>query len=65
MSLTKVCHIVKTDTNQIQCKVSIFIIVDGSLRDRFFEQTFMEFNKWLNRLAKRVSVEEILVQCRI
>ena len=39
-----------------------FIIVDGSLRDRFFEQTFMEFNKWLNRLAKRVSVEEILVQ---
>ena len=39
-----------------------FVIVDGSLRDRFFEQTFMEFNKWLNRLAKRVSVEEILVK---
>lgn len=39
-----------------------FIVVDGSLRDRFFEQTFMEFNKWLNRLAKRISVEKIFVK---
>lgn len=48
----------KPDTMQSE----YFVIVDGSLRDRFFEQTSMEFNKWLNRLAKRVSVEEILVK---
>lgn len=39
-----------------------FIIVDGNLRDRFFDQTFMDFNRWLNRLAKRVVVTEINVK---
>lgn len=37
------------------------LVVDGSLRDRQFEETFREFQKWLIRLAKRVSVQSVLV----
>lgn len=38
------------------------LVVDGSLRDREFDETFREFQKWLIRLAKRVSVESVLVK---
>lgn len=38
------------------------LVVDGALRDRMFNQTFREFQKWLCRLAKRVDVEETLVE---
>lgn len=38
------------------------LVVDGSLRDREFDQTFREFQKWLCRLAKRVSVEKVQVE---
>ena len=40
------------------------LVVDGSFRDRMFEQTFKEFQKWLCRLAKRVSVEDVLVEVK-
>lgn len=39
-----------------------FILVDASLRDRMFEDTFCEFNQWLNRLSKRVDIDDILVR---
>lgn len=39
-----------------------FVIVEGSLRDRYFEDTLRELNNWLNRLAKRAGIEEILVK---
>jgi len=38
-----------------------FLLVIGDLRDRQFRQTFMEFQKWLCRLAKRVIVYGISV----
>lgn len=38
------------------------LVVDGSLRDRTFDQTYREFQKWLCRLAKRVGVEDVLVE---
>lgn len=38
------------------------LVLEANLRDRTFDQTKMELNKWLNRLAKRVGVEEILVR---
>lgn len=38
------------------------LIIEASLRDRTFDETKLELNKWLNRLAKRVGVEDILVQ---
>lgn len=34
------------------------IVVDGAFRDRYFDETFSEFNKWLCRLAKRVEILE-------
>jgi len=38
------------------------LVVNGSFRDREFDETFREFMKWLCRLAKRVSVNDILVR---
>lgn len=40
------------------------IILDASLRDRCFDRTLRELNKWLNRLAKRVSIKDVLVKVR-
>lgn len=37
------------------------ITVDGSLRDRLFEQTFREFMHWLTVLAKRASIDNCVV----
>lgn len=38
------------------------IVVNGALRDRTFDTTFTEFNKWLCRLAKRVRIDKVLVE---
>lgn len=38
------------------------LVVDGSLRDREFEETFRAFQKWLIRLAKRLSVQSVFVK---
>ena len=39
-----------------------FIVLDGSLRDRHYEDTLKELNKFLNRLAKRLPVHSTYVQ---
>lgn len=38
------------------------ITVYGDLRDTFFEETLKSFMKWINRLAKRVYVDEVNVK---
>ena len=38
------------------------LVIEASLRDRKFDETKRELNKWLNRLAKRVCVDDILVR---
>lgn len=38
------------------------LVVEAHLRDRIFDETLRELNKWLNRLAKRVDIEEILLR---
>lgn len=38
------------------------LVVEGALRDRMFEQTYKEFQKWLCRLAKRIDVDDVLVE---
>lgn len=38
------------------------IIIDGDLRDRVFEETLRELNKWLNRLAKRADISDICIK---
>lgn len=39
-----------------------YIVVEGNFRDRDFNTTFIEFNKWLCRLAKRTFVTDVLVK---
>lgn len=38
------------------------IVINGNLRDRQFDDTLKEFNKWICRLAKRVGVVDVLVE---
>lgn len=38
------------------------LVIYGSFRDRVFDETLREFNKWINRLAKRVWVKDVLVK---
>jgi len=40
------------------------LVVDGSLRDMEFDETLQEFMKWLCRLAKRISIEDVMVEIR-
>lgn len=40
------------------------LVVNGSLRDRMFCQALKEFQNWMCRLAKRVSVENVLVEIK-
>lgn len=39
-----------------------FLVLDGSLRDRCYNETFKELNKFLNRLSKRLLVVSMHVQ---
>ena len=39
-----------------------FLTVDGTLRDRTFEETLKEFSKWLTRLSRRIWVRDVLVE---
>lgn len=48
----------------LETQSEYLLIVDASLRDRYYEETFKSFNKWLNRLAKRISVNKVLVSIR-
>lgn len=46
----------------LQMQDEYILVVDGSLRDREFEETFRAFQKWLIRLSKRVIVKSVLVK---
>lgn len=39
-----------------------YLVLEGQLRDRTFEETFYELNKFLNRLAKRLYIDDILIR---
>ena len=49
-------------TGWLRVQTQYILVVNGRLRDREFNQTLKEFNKWLCRLAKRVRVEDVLVE---
>lgn len=38
------------------------LVLEAALRDRVFDETKMQFNKWLNRLSKRLAVMDILIR---
>lgn len=40
------------------------LVVEGAFRDRLFDQTYKEFQNWLCRLAKRISVEDVVVEVK-
>ena len=52
----------KTLSTEVQDEY--ILVVNGSFRDRFFEQTYKEFQNWLCRLAKRITVEDVLVEIK-
>ena len=42
--------------------VAYFLVLHGDFRDRMFDQTKPEFDAWLETLAKRVQVRELMVR---
>lgn len=46
----------------LQTQSQYILVVNGNFRDRVFEETLREFNNWLCRLAKRLTVEDVLVE---
>lgn len=48
--------------NRNRTQDKYFVVIEASLRDRYFEETLRELNKWLNRLAKRAGIDELLVK---
>lgn len=51
----------KSNRGWLNVQSLYILVVDGNLRDRTFSETKKKFLKWLCRLAKRVTVEEVLV----
>ena len=50
------------ETGWLNIQREYILVVNGSFRDRVFDETFREFMNWLCRLAKRVSINNILVR---
>lgn len=46
----------------MQIQSEYILVVDAALRDRTYEDTYIEFQKWLCRLSKRVEVINLLVK---
>ena len=53
---------IKHDTLSTNVQDTYILVVDGSFRDRVFDYTYKEFQKWICRLAKRVQIDEVLVE---
>lgn len=51
-------------TNHLKIQENYIIVVNGSLRDRTLNETHKEFQKWICRLAKRVLVENVIVEIK-
>ena len=45
----------------LETQSEYIIVINGNLRDKRCQNAFKEFTKWLIRLAKRVQVEDVLV----
>ena len=47
-----------------QMQTEYILVLEASLRDRVFDETLRELNNFLNRLAKRLDVEDILIHLK-
>ena len=54
------CH--NSQRGWLRVQNDYIVVIDATLRDRYFHETFREFMKWLCRLAKRVDLSGILVK---
>lgn len=54
----------KSSNGVLKIQNSYILVVNGSFRDRKFKDTLKEFNKFLCRLAKRVGVEDVMVEIK-
>jgi len=52
------------DRGWLRTQDEYILVVNGSFRDRIYEQTLKEFQNWLCWLAKRISVEDVLVEVK-
>ena len=50
------------DTKWFLNQNSYLIVLDGSLRDRYFNETLKAVNKFLCRLAKRIWIQDVFVR---
>jgi len=50
------------DYGMFEMQTQYLLTLDAHLRDTVFEDTFRNFQKWLCRLAKRVSVLDLLIK---
>lgn len=48
----------------LEIQRTYILAVKGSLRDRYFNETYKEFVKWLCRLSKRINIESVLVRVK-
>lgn len=48
----------------LEAQEDYMLIVNGSLRDREFDQTYKEFMNWICRLAKRIDIWNVLVRIK-
>ena len=53
------CH---DEMKRTELQSCYLVVVDGNMRDRYFEETYREFMKWLMRFAKRTWINECVVQ---
>lgn len=49
-------------TDWLRTQSKYILALEADLRDREFDQTFREFNKWITRLAKRLRISKVLVR---
>lgn len=54
----------KWKTLSTETQDEYILVIDGAFRDRMFDQTYREFQKWLCRFAKRVDVSDVLVEVK-
>ena len=52
----------KGPENWIEQQSYYILVLEGDLRDRMFDETLRELNKWLNRLAKRAGIHDVLIR---
>lgn len=52
----------KHGNHNFEIQDNYIVVLEGSLRDTIYEETYRSFIKWLSRLSKRVYIENILVK---